>query len=176
MSGGIWLAAPCGRNGADRRELEPAPAGFRGRTVTVRYPRTDPPGRAGSRARIVWQLERLFDEPVTYRRLDVLAWAHAATVLFDREAGLDPPALTGANELYLAIRYLQQLGLELVCTYCDEPGTTVDHVLARANGGNDARANVTPACGSCNSSKRHVPVEAWLARRAPRTGRRLKTP
>ena len=41
------------------------------------------------------------------------------------------------------------------CVPCKHDGaTSVDHVLARANGGGHEQANVVPACRSCNSSKR----------------------
>ena len=50
---------------------------------------------------------------------------------------------------------LRHIGLVAVCSYCKHNGaTSVDHVLARANGGGHERANVVPACRSCNSSKR----------------------
>ena len=51
------------------------------------------------------------------------------------------------------------LAEERVCSLCGrlgtpaEPLTTVDHVLARANGGTHARGNLRAAHRSCNSAK-----------------------
>lgn len=39
------------------------------------------------------------------------------------------------------------------CCYCHEPATTLDHVVPTSLGGTNDTANVTAACGSCNSSK-----------------------
>lgn len=45
-------------------------------------------------------------------------------------------------------------GTTTFCAYCSvAPATSVDHVLAIANGGKDAPDNVVPACRSCNCSK-----------------------
>ena len=39
------------------------------------------------------------------------------------------------------------------CSFCGGPGGTIDHVVARANGGPDVWSNLTGACTSCNASK-----------------------
>lgn len=59
------------------------------------------------------------------------------------------------------------------CTYCARKvrpvkgqkaknGRTLDHVIARDNGGNHAATNVVVACRSCNSAKGTMSLEAFL--------------
>jgi len=51
------------------------------------------------------------------------------------------------------------------CAYCGKHGAlTADHVLPVAHGGVDEFRNLVPACGSCNSSKQHKPIEDWYRR------------
>lgn len=47
---------------------------------------------------------------------------------------------------------------------------TMDHVVAHANGGG-CEGNLIPLCGSCNSSKRHTPLDEWLPARLLKIGR-----
>jgi 5-methylcytosine-specific restriction endonuclease McrA len=49
------------------------------------------------------------------------------------------------------------------CAYCGyEPEKiTLDHVIAKANGGMTVRGNLVPACAECNVSKNHCDVWAW---------------
>jgi 5-methylcytosine-specific restriction endonuclease McrA len=44
------------------------------------------------------------------------------------------------------------------CHYCGNPATSVDHIIPKALGGTDDRANLAPACARCNSSKRDRPA------------------
>ncbi|HYZ13760.1 MAG TPA: HNH endonuclease signature motif containing protein [Actinomycetota bacterium] len=39
------------------------------------------------------------------------------------------------------------------CRSCGGPSTEVDHVLARANGGTDDRANLAALCSACHAAK-----------------------
>lgn len=39
------------------------------------------------------------------------------------------------------------------CGYCGAPATTVDHVVAKANGGTDDPSNLISSCVRCNSTK-----------------------
>ena len=39
------------------------------------------------------------------------------------------------------------------CGYCGREATTVDHIVARKNGGTDDEANLIACCRSCNSAK-----------------------
>jgi 5-methylcytosine-specific restriction endonuclease McrA len=49
------------------------------------------------------------------------------------------------------------------CRYCgSETKLTVDHVIPLSKGGEHSRANVVPACQSCNSEKHDRLVEDWL--------------
>jgi len=51
------------------------------------------------------------------------------------------------------------------CQYCDSPDDlTIDHIVARHNGGQDTPQNITVACRSCNSSKGTTHVEDFLDR------------
>ena len=49
------------------------------------------------------------------------------------------------------------------CAYCGcEPDKiTLDHVIAKANGGMTVRGNLVPACAECNVSKNHCDVWQW---------------
>jgi 5-methylcytosine-specific restriction endonuclease McrA len=49
------------------------------------------------------------------------------------------------------------------CVYCGAPATTVDHVVAVANGGTHELSNLVPACSPCNSSKAARPGPAPVA-------------
>ncbi|TFD80751.1 HNH endonuclease [Cryobacterium sp. Sr8] len=53
------------------------------------------------------------------------------------------------------------------CAYCDQPSTTVDHVVPLVRGGTNYEGNLTPACRPCNSSKSGSLIIEW------RTGKRL---
>jgi 5-methylcytosine-specific restriction endonuclease McrA len=49
------------------------------------------------------------------------------------------------------------------CCYCGCQGGTVDHIVARAQGGTDHWTNLTGACISCNSSKKTRGLLLWLS-------------
>ena len=54
------------------------------------------------------------------------------------------------------------------CAYCGNPADTTDHVIPVSRGGTNLPANRVPACGRCNSSKRDLTLEEWIATgRAP---------
>lgn len=40
-----------------------------------------------------------------------------------------------------------------ICSYCDRPAQSIDHIIPVVNGGNGSSNNLTGACLSCNSSK-----------------------
>lgn len=40
-----------------------------------------------------------------------------------------------------------------ICAYCGEYADTIDHIIARHNGGTDVSSNIVPACRRCNSTK-----------------------
>lgn len=52
------------------------------------------------------------------------------------------------------------------CAYCgDSLGEiTIDHILAKADGGTDARGNLVPACLTCNAMKGSMGVIEFYAR------------
>ena len=55
-----------------------------------------------------------------------------------------------------------------ICVYCGDPADTTDHVIPMSRGGTNLPANRVPACGRCNSSKRDLTLEEWIATgRAP---------
>ena len=39
------------------------------------------------------------------------------------------------------------------CGYCGAEATTVDHIIAKANGGTDEQSNLIACCTPCNSIK-----------------------
>lgn len=48
------------------------------------------------------------------------------------------------------------------CAYCgDVAPTQVDHVIPLSRGGTDDRANLVPACKSCNMDKLNFTPEEW---------------
>lgn len=54
------------------------------------------------------------------------------------------------------------IGDDNVCVYCGNPGDTIDHVIAKANGGLDIPENTVCCCLSCNTSKNNRDVSAFL--------------
>lgn len=49
------------------------------------------------------------------------------------------------------------------CAYCDDPATTIDHVLPRSRGGRDTWRNTVAACRDCNGRKGdRTPAEARM--------------
>lgn len=53
---------------------------------------------------------------------------------------------------------------EYKCAYCGSQPKQLeqDHVVPMRRGGRYEKANIVPACKSCNSSKRATPLVAWL--------------
>ena len=47
------------------------------------------------------------------------------------------------------------------CVYCQNPSTTMDHVMPLNRGGNHGIGNLAPCCGPCNFSKRDRTVMEW---------------
>lgn len=50
------------------------------------------------------------------------------------------------------------------CLYCDEPATTVDHVLPLSKGGTWRLSNLVAACECCNNKKANHLLEVFLVR------------
>lgn len=50
------------------------------------------------------------------------------------------------------------------CAYCGRsiPDGAVDHFIPRERGGTDLPWNLVPACGQCNSSKKHHDPHDWM--------------
>lgn len=51
-----------------------------------------------------------------------------------------------------------------MCTYCGQPATSVDHLLARSQGGLTQPDNLVAACHRCNQARGDRPLEMWLTR------------
>jgi hypothetical protein len=47
------------------------------------------------------------------------------------------------------------------CGYCDEPATSLDHIVPRFKSGSSNRNNLVPACRRCNSNKASSCMEEW---------------
>ena len=47
------------------------------------------------------------------------------------------------------------------CAYCEDPATSLDHIVPRFKSGSSKRSNLIPACRRCNSNKASEPVEFW---------------
>lgn len=54
--------------------------------------------------------------------------------------------------------------LERGCAYCGDYATTIDHVIPVADGGKSEPGNLVPACGTCNSKKKHSDPVPWIDR------------
>lgn len=50
------------------------------------------------------------------------------------------------------------------CAYCPAPATTWDHIVPVSQGGRTMRANIVPACQSCNSRKKDLNVHKFIER------------
>jgi 5-methylcytosine-specific restriction endonuclease McrA len=55
-----------------------------------------------------------------------------------------------------------------VCWWCGGHATTVDHLIARVDGGDDAPGNLVASCGPCNyargaahTNRRPTPSRRW---------------
>ena len=47
------------------------------------------------------------------------------------------------------------------CGYCDEPATSLDHIVPRFKSGSSNRNNLVPACRRCNANKGSSLMEEW---------------
>jgi hypothetical protein len=52
------------------------------------------------------------------------------------------------------------------CAYCGGPADTLDHIVARSNGGDDDWTNATACCRACNTGKYDRSVLRFMAGRA----------
>ena len=62
-------------------------------------------------------------------------------------------------------RARKRLGVTSVgenCVYCGKPANTVDHIIPKSKGGEDAAWNLVPCCKSCNSSKADKDLAVFL--------------
>ncbi len=104
-------------------------------------------------------------------RARITAWgkAHPAAMLAisknyqHRKRAADAGDVTPADILAL---------LQRPCAYCGGRATEIDHVSPISRGGLHTRANLAPACRSCNSSKHSSTVEEWRTRKEAQHGTR----
>ena len=47
------------------------------------------------------------------------------------------------------------------CGYCNEPATSLDHIVPKFKSGSSHRNNLIPACRSCNKNKASLKMEDW---------------
>lgn len=47
------------------------------------------------------------------------------------------------------------------CFYCNEAGTTIDHIIPVSRGGAHSIGNLLPCCKPCNSSKGNKTITEW---------------
>jgi hypothetical protein len=50
---------------------------------------------------------------------------------------------------------------EYKCAYCEEPATSLDHIVPRFKSGSSNRNNLVPACRRCNANKGSTPIQTW---------------
>ena len=60
-------------------------------------------------------------------------------------------------------RYRQSIyeAWDYCCGYCNEPATSLDHIIPKFNSGSSYRNNLIPACRSCNANKASLKMEDW---------------
>ena len=61
-----------------------------------------------------------------------------------------------------------------VCSYCDDPATTIDHVIPVSKGGTHDLSNLVPACRPCNASKGDKDVDSWRENKGMRVSLSLQ--
>lgn len=98
------------------------------------------------------------------KRKEALAWAKAnqdkvRLVLNRRKARLLDSCSPGVSKSELD--FIRSL-FDGQCVYCDQPATTIDHIVPIAKGGRDEYLNVLPACRSCNSRKNTKDLTVFL--------------
>lgn len=59
---------------------------------------------------------------------------------------------SGSTRAWRTLRALV-LAEEPLCRWCGQPSTCVDHIVPRASGGTDGRANLAGSCQPCNLSR-----------------------
>jgi hypothetical protein len=59
------------------------------------------------------------------------------------------------------------------CGYCEQPATSLDHIIPRFRSGTSQRNNLLPCCRQCNQSKASSPMEEWYQSQAFFTEARL---
>lgn len=52
-----------------------------------------------------------------------------------------------------------------LCAYCEQPATSVDHLLGHAKGGLTQPDNLVAACAACNQARGDRSIEEWLVAR-----------
>ena len=50
------------------------------------------------------------------------------------------------------------------CAYCEEPATSLDHIVPRFKSGSSNRNNLIPACRRCNSNKGSTLINDWYCK------------
>jgi 5-methylcytosine-specific restriction endonuclease McrA len=60
-------------------------------------------------------------------------------------------------------RYRQSIfdAWDCKCGYCNEPATSLDHIIPRFRSGSSNRHNLIPACRRCNTNKASAKMEDW---------------
>jgi 5-methylcytosine-specific restriction endonuclease McrA len=60
-------------------------------------------------------------------------------------------------------RYRQSIyeAWDYCCAYCEEPATSLDHIVPRFKSGSSNRHNLIPACRRCNTNKASQKMEEW---------------
>jgi len=48
------------------------------------------------------------------------------------------------------------------CGYCNEPATSLDHIIPRFKSGSSNRNNLIPCCRKCNANKASNEMEQWF--------------
>jgi len=75
--------------------------------------------------------------------------------------------VNGSNWIRKAKRFAIYHRDNFTCCYCGEcfssvKGLSLDHVVARENGGGNEATNLVTACISCNSKKADTPIELFV--------------
>jgi len=98
-----------------------------------------------------------------------VAWARAHPEQVLARSVARRARLKGATGTHTATEWREKLELFAgCCIYCgrDDVPMTRDHKIPLSRGGSNAIENILPACHSCNSRKRAMTADEFLARRA----------
>ncbi|KAA6329713.1 CRISPR-associated endonuclease Cas9 [termite gut metagenome] len=95
--------------------------------------------------------------------------------------GIVPVVEPNDDEIYTAIKILEENPEDMRCIYCGNPMTEWDHLFPlvedrRSTGYISEIRNLVPACGKCNQSKGNSDWKEWMIGDAPQSPKTRNIP